>query len=410
MMHRSWLTLWLLLSLLGLAACGTQATTPTSSETAPTSPTTTPPADPFATWWDAYRQPFALDSAAYPAFYRGAWGARLDELRHYLLEAAALRAAGFDTIMVEAEIVLDRETGQPVSLGEDVFIFYLQALKREGFRVILIPNPMHPNLDMGLGYAWEEPDPDAYYHPSDALIKQFDSVVVHWAGIAQEYGADAFLPVLEPYKLAGDYAVASQWLQEILPQIREVYHGQIGATDIMYDIGPGLSVPCPYDYTGYDFLLSGPPAGRKDAADWEAMIRGFIEKGNEYVADYGMDGFGLYEYGGYTGGIWYEDEQMIPLDQKLSQEEAANIAEAFVRQADGTTVASLPRVSLGWIDLGTPAFNVISDWYSSMGDVITPLEETAWTYDELIEIEQRLAGEDYEDIFQISGATDNGQP
>jgi len=422
-MHRNWLILLLLLSLLGLAACTAPTpTTPTTSEpstpppttpsepTTPPSTTTTPPADPFDAWWEEYRQPVALDSSLYPAFYRGAWGARLDELRSYLLHAAELRQAGFDTIMVEAEIVLDRETGQPVSLGEDVFIFYLQALKREGFRIVLIPNPMHPNLDMGLGYAWEEPDPNAYYHPTYELIKRFDSVVTHWAGLAEAYGAEAFLPVLEPYKLAGDYAVASQWLQEILPQIRGVYHGRVGATDIMYDTGQGRSIPCPYDYTGYDFLVSGPPAGWKDVADWEVMITGFIAQGNEYAADYSLEGFGLYEYGGYTGGIWYEDVQMAAFDQILNQEQARLIAEAYVRQADGTTIASFPRVSLGWIDFGTPSFNVIADWYLGMGDIIAPLEAGGWTYDELIEIEQRLAGEDYEDIFQITEITDTHQP
>ena len=60
-----------------------------------------------------------------------------------------------DSIMMEVEIVLDRDTHEPKSIAEDVFIFYLQALKREGFRILLVPNPMHPNLDQGLGYDWE---------------------------------------------------------------------------------------------------------------------------------------------------------------------------------------------------------------------------------------------------------------
>jgi hypothetical protein len=372
-------------------------------------PTAEEPVDEFIGWWEEYRQPFTLDSSAYPAFYRGAWGARLDELRSYLLNAMKLRDVGVDSITIEAEIVLDRETGEPKSLGEDVFIFYLQALKREGFRIILIPNPMHPNLDMGLGYAWVEPDPNAYYHPSYELIKKFDGIVVKWARIAEEYGADAFLPVLEPYKLAGDYEVASRWLQEILPQIREVYHGKVGATDIMYDIGQGLSTPCPYDYSGYDFLLSGPPAGRKNANEWEEVIRVFIQKGIEYVTEYDLQGFGLYEYGGYTGGIWYEDVQMEVFDQILSQEQARLIAEALVRQATGKLKASFPRVSLGWTDFDTPSYEVIAGWYQSLGENISPLETGDWTYDELIEIEQKLGGEDYENIFQIFEITDKAQ-
>jgi hypothetical protein len=375
--------------------------TPSPEETFTPPPTTEEPVDEFAAWWEEYRRPFTLDSSGYTEFYRGAWAARLDELRSYLLHASQLREDGFDSIMVEVEIILDRETHLPKSLADDVFIFYLQALKREGFRIILIPNPMHPSLDQGLGYAWEEPDPSAYYHPSYELIKQFDDAIIKWAEIAEEYGADAFLPVLEPYKLAGDYEVASRWLQEILPQIREVYHGQVWATDIMYDIGQGLSVPCPYDYSGYDFLVSGPPAGRKDANDWERMIEVFIDKGIEYVSDYSLKGFGLYEYGGYTGGIWYEDTQMGVFDQILSQEQAGLIAEAAVRQATGKLKASFPRVSVGWEDFDTPSYEVISDWYQSMGENISPPESTTWTYEQLIEIEQKLGGDDYQIIFNL---------
>jgi hypothetical protein len=424
--RKSWLATVLTLSVLLTTACSTAVTEPAPQPapvpvpeilppeeptpepvppTAPAEEILPPPAvepvDEFTAWWQEYQKPFTLDSSAYPSFYRGAWGARLDELRHYLLNASRLREGGCDSIIVGVDIVLDPVTHEPRSLGDDAFIFYLQALKREGFRIFLIPNPMHPNLDMGLGYAWEEPDPSAYYHPGHELIRKFDSVVVKWARIAEEYGAEVFLPVLEPYKLIRDYAGASNWLQEILPRIKEVYHGKVWATDIMYDIGQGRSTPCPYDYTGYDFLLSGPPAGRKDADDWEEMIKVFIQKGNEYVADYQLDGFGLYEFGGYTGGIWYEDVQMEVFDQLLSQEQAGQIAEALVRQATGTLNASFPRISIGWEDFDTPSYEIITGWYRNMGDNIVPLESSDWTYGELVEIEQKLAGDDYRDIFQI---------
>jgi hypothetical protein len=375
--------------------------TPSPEETFTPPPSTEEPVDEFSAWREDYSRPFTLDNSEYPEFFRGAWAARLDELRSYLLHAAQLREDGLDSIMVEAEIILDRETHLPRSLADEVFIFYLQALKREGFRIILIPNPMHPNLDQGLGYAWEEPDSGAYYHPGYELIKQFDDVVVKWAEIAEEYDADAFIPVLEPYKLAGDYAVASRWLQEILPEIREVYHGQVWATDIMYDIGQGLSTPCPYDYSGYDLLISGPPAGRKNISEWEEVIRVYIEKGIEYVNDYSLKGFGLYEYGGYTGGIWYEDTQMGIFDQILSQEQARLIAKAAVRQATGKLKASFPRVSVGWEDFDTPSYDVISTWYQSMGENISPLESATWTYEQLIEIEDKLGGDDYPIIFNL---------
>ncbi len=387
----------------------TEPTSPTATETTTTPATTPPPTtteepvDEFALWWQDFKQPFTLDSSAYPDFYRGAWGARLDELRSYLLNAAKLREGGVDTIMMEVEIVLDPETYEPKSIGDDVFIFYLQALKKEGFRIILIPNPMHPNLAQGLEYDWENNhDPGKDYYPSYELIKKFGGVVLKWAAIAEEYGVDAFLPILEPYKLAGDYQVASQWLQEILPQIKEVYDGQVWATEIMHDIGQGLSIPRPLNYNGYNFLISGPPAGWKEANYWEDMIEVFIQNGLEYSDNYSsMQGFGLYEYGGYTGGIWYEDVQMAAIGQNLTQEQAAHIAEALVRQASGKIKASFPRISLGWVDYDTPSYEIITDWYKSIGENISPIESGDWTYEQLIEIEQKLGGDDYEIIFDL---------
>jgi len=389
---------------LSLVACGPNSLPAEESKSTPTPelPRQEPQTvkESFDKWWEGYRRPFHLNTSSYSVFLRGAWASRLDEARSYLLSAAKLREAGLDTVLLGVDIVLDPATADAKSLGDDVFIFYLQALKKAGFRVILIPNPMHPNLDMGEGYEWECPDPNARYHRSYELIKKLEPVVIKWAGIAKEYYVDGFAPVNEPYKMVRDYKDASRWLQEILPLIREVYSGKVIAVDTMYSQGlePGRSIPFPYDYSGYDLILGGPPCGRSYIEDWEQMLKGYIQEGKEYVQTYNSEGFGLYEWGAYTGGVWYEP---IPEDQVLSQEQAKLITEALVRQANGNVIASFPRLSTGWVDFDTPAFHVLSDWYRSMGVKVKPLDDEEWSYDELIEIESKLGGEDYEYIFQI---------
>jgi len=354
----------------------------------------------FDKWWEDFKAPAHLDISSYPAFYRGAWASRLDEARSYLLNAGKLREAGFDTVLLGVDVIFDPETGDAKSLGDDVFIFYLQALKKAGFRVILIPNPMHPNLDMGEGYEWEGPDPKARYHRSYELIKKLDPVVIKWAAIAGEYHVDGFSPVNEPYKLVRDYKDASRWLQEILPPVREAYSGKVIAVDTMYSQGlePGHSIPFPYDYGGYDLILGGPPCGWSSIEAWEQMLKGYIQKGNDYVQTYNLEGFGLYEWGAYTGGVWYEP---VPEEQVLSQEQARLITEALVRQANGRIAASFPRVSIGWLDFDTPAFQALADWYRGMGSRVKPLSDKQWINDELIEIEKKLGSGEYEHIFQI---------
>jgi hypothetical protein len=40
----------------------------------------------------------------------------------------------------------------------------------------------------------------------------------------------------------------------------------------------------------------------------------YLNQGIAYAREYKLGGFGLYEWGGYTGGAWYEDEQMAVFD------------------------------------------------------------------------------------------------
>ncbi len=357
--------------------------------------------DTFSLWWQEYREPFKLDSSGYSPFYRGAWASRIDEARSYLVNADELRQAGVDTVMLGIDIVFDPDDGEPRSLGDDAFIFYLQALKKAGFRVILVPNPMHPNLDMGKGYEWDEPDPSTAYHRSADLIRKFNAVIIKWAKIAEKYQAEGFAPVNEPSKLVWEYEDASEWLQEALPEIRETYSGTMIALDTMYDPGQGVSIPYPYNYSGYDLILGGPPAGRQDAKNWEEMVGVYINKSNEYVRQYKLDGFGLYEWGGYTGGVWYEDTQMEIFDQVLSEEQAREILEAGIRQSSGRVIASFPRISTGWVDFDTPAFESLAEWYNSLGNPIKPVDDRQWSYQELIIIEKKLAWADHQHIFQI---------
>jgi len=348
-----------------------------------------------------YKNPSSLDTSSYPAFLRGVWASRIDEAREYLLRAGELRKAGFDTIALEVEIVLDPETEQPSSLSDDVWLFYLQAFKKAGFRVVLIPNPMHPNMDMCKGFDWDGNEENATYRRSYELLKRFDPVVLKWARIAEKYKADGFVPLNEPHILVADYTEAGRWLQEILPGIKKSYSGKLIAADTMSSSGRE-SVPYPYNYSGYDMVMCGPPAGRQDVSDWEGMITGYISAAGQHVKDYGLEGFGLYEWGGYSGGVWYEDAQMCPLDQCLSQEKAGKITKTGIEELGGKALLNFPRVSAGWADFGTSSFKATKDWYLSIGEAIKPLDDREWARDELIEMEKELGGKEYKYIFDVS--------
>lgn len=161
----------------------------------------------FHVWWGEYRKLLNVDYSSYLGFLRGAYAMRVDEARSYLLNADLLRRSGFDSLLLGADVVLDPETEEPYTPGQDVF-FYVQAFKRAGFRVLLVPDPMHPSLDMGEGFAWESGE-EGKYQPSPKLLRKFDGAVLHLAQMSEEYGVYGFLSCVEPFKLSRDIEATS---------------------------------------------------------------------------------------------------------------------------------------------------------------------------------------------------------
>lgn len=358
-------------------------------------------------WWSLYKRAVVTDYSKYPSFYRGVWAPRVDVMRQYAIHADELRAAGVDSIMMEVEAIFDQATGEVTSLTDDLFVFYIQTFKKQGFRVFIVLNPMHPNMALGQGFDWDGNDPSAKYRGSRETINMFTSSILKWAALSEMYGVEGFLPILEPHVLAGNVEVASIWLQEILPLIRENYSRKVGVIDIMYGTGQGRTViPYPYDYTGYDFIIGGIPAGRKPKilSDWVDDVSYYVNKGVEYVNTYEVDGFGLYEWGGYTGGVWYEDVQMCIYDQCLTQEEAKMVEERGISLLENkeSIILNFSLVGTGWTDFGMESLSLLSDWYLRIAEYnALPFEECSWTYEELINIERELGGDDYEKLCTL---------
>ena len=360
----------------------------------------------FDIWWNDFREPVVLDYSNYTTFYRGIWGSRLDEIRNILLKSDTLRNAGVDTVMMGPDVIIN-ENDEVETPCKDVFIFYLQALRREGFRILLIPNPMHPNFDDGRGFEWEEPNPDLRYQRGKELLDKFTPVVLDWANIANTYNAEGFSTVNELNKLVWDETNGSLWSQEILSDIRNVYSGFVGVTVTHRNVDENEMInPCynaePYDYnlTGYDFLIGSPSSGWEPIDCWGLMLENFIDFGNKILEKYGHDNkMILYEWGAYRGGIWYE-----PISEEFFMDDSqqVDIFNEGWNRSDMIS-GSFPRFGAGWLLENYSNFEVLKSWYLSLGDPIEVLDSESWTEKELIDIEKTLSGNlsDYELIFQL---------
>jgi len=86
-------------------------------------------------------------------------------------------------------------------------------------------------------------------------LEAWNSRVIELAKLAEKHEVEFFAPMNEPEVLFGPSASA-EWGQEILPKIKEVYHGKIiwkggSIGDIQPD--PGKN-PNPTNFSGYDYL------------------------------------------------------------------------------------------------------------------------------------------------------------
>jgi len=86
-------------------------------------------------------------------------------------------------------------------------------------------------------------------------VEAWNAKVIEYAKLAEEHEVELFAPMNEPEVLFGPSASAT-WGQEILPRIKEVYHGEViwkGAS--VGDIQPApMPEPAPTNYSGYDYL------------------------------------------------------------------------------------------------------------------------------------------------------------
>lgn len=137
-------------------------------------------------------------------------------------------------------------------------------------------------------------------------VEAWNTKVIEYAKLAEKYEVELFAPMNEPEVLFGPSASAT-WGQEILPKIREVYHGKIiwkgGAPgDIEPDPGnPNLTNFSGYDYLGFTLGIGSGPGtlemfSRNIDNELDTML-GLAERDN-------VKGVMITEFYGRLPGAW----------------------------------------------------------------------------------------------------------
>ncbi|MFH1832854.1 MAG: hypothetical protein ABH816_01620 [Candidatus Levyibacteriota bacterium] len=187
-------------------------------------------------------------------------------------------------------------------IHREIMIANIQAAHRNGLRVGLAMTKCYPAAN-------------------DITLEQWDSQVIENAKLAEKYHVELFAPMNEPEALFGPSASAD-WGQEILPKIKEVYHGIViwkGASigDMQLD-----SV----DFSGYDYL------------GFSVGIGSVVKTLEEFPqnVDYALDTFlGLAERDGCKGVMITEFYGRLPYiweERAWNEEKEARVNEIILEK------------------------------------------------------------------------------
>jgi len=144
---------------------------------------------------------------------------------------------------IPSDSKLAKKIKKVIPIQEDLLISNIQTAHKNGLKVALTMAKCMPGKK-------GEKDLEKRID-----LEAWNLKIIELAKLAEKHEVELFAPMNEPETLFGPSASAT-WGQEILPRIKEVYHGEI----IWKGGGIGgiqpypMSKPAPTNYSGYDYL------------------------------------------------------------------------------------------------------------------------------------------------------------
>ena len=197
------------------------------------------------------------------SFFHGLHFTDIREARIALANIDTIKADGFDTVLLQAQLV-PTSNGTLLIPGKEVYLFYINAFHASGFHVWLAVGHTSYEFSKYRDTISEEDLPTWY--------DRVEPYILEWATIAEQYAVSAFIPLEEPEDFiekespprlsAEQQQTLSNWSQGIRSQVESRYSGDLVFTvedwssmgsvltpsGAPYDTGPGLN------YTGYSCI------------------------------------------------------------------------------------------------------------------------------------------------------------
>lgn len=316
--------------------------------------------------------------------YKGVWTHNIETMRDMLMNVENLKRIGVNFITVNLDVEMDEDGNMRVVDG-NAALFYALAYHRCGFRVLLMPDPCHPTF--ADGFEWELGDNNATVRRGPEILEKLTPLVMEWAEVAENYGVEMYSPVNETQTFVRSSEEASQWAQQILPELLEKYSGKLvlrthGGTDFnSFDL----------DASGYDYLASSGGAAWLPLDLWKLHIREQIDNLVAAVNRDGCENGILLDFGtAYLGESWCEPSIVQSFDENIQAQALQILFEEGWEKVKGF----FPPAGWGWNFMRHPAENVVEEWYGENGTLPVKPVDKIWNNPDLLKlIEKTLSPE-----------------
>ncbi len=289
-----------------LAGCGQAATTLTA---APTISISTLPA--------YHRRQIA--------FYRGVSEPRPESWQEMVNDKQELLGDGVNAVAIDPPVLIAQRGGllpREILTGEAANApNTTRQLHAAGLAVFLDPSTKSP----GLSPKFEATAP---------ILSELNDDTVKWADTAEKEQAELFAP-LDDYNLVLGTAGANNWSKQVLPLIRQKYHGPLVAKVVPDLSGRPPAPGAPHDFEaldfhGYDYLmLDIYPFGEKfDQKAFSAYVDDVLNRAAAVARRDGLKGVMIGDFGAWRNDV----TGLVRQGPLLSEQDQASMAAAFLMQ------------------------------------------------------------------------------
>ena len=325
--------------------------------------------------------------------YNGIWLPTIDTIRDAVKRIPTLKADGINTVSFGPDVAT-KHVDTTMTVGDNLIRFYIKVFEDAGFNVHLVPNSMH-------------------FGNNDVYLHELNSILLTWAEEAEKLDTKFYTTFNEVDGMSDSIENTSDWLQEMLPQVKERYSGivcvqptQPAFCDTDDPTSPKLN------YSGFDCVSTFFPLMVPDSERNDRAITDFTNEAQRIKSEYLSVKYVMFnDVATFSGSNWAETGLMEAQFEALARDdceyatesEQAEIFENFFEKAYQLIDGCFFNNYRGFTFIGRSAEQVLKDIYAKSGTIPVKTTDSLWATPGFVELIENVTMNDIERelIFDI---------